>query len=189
MEEIKINDKVQLKSGSSAMMVSKIIDSQVICVWMDKNKKYEKMFSIDHLEIYYISDVANINIKNMTINNKDELYKASLTAFFKNEADNDKLILGLSIAGIGFFISLIKDVATISELGFVTSIIALIMFFATSFLIILIFYYNKKQLLNIISNKGEADEDPVLSMLDKVKYIPFLIAVTASAIFVLALIF
>jgi hypothetical protein len=127
-------------------------------------------------------------MKKIKINYKDELYKASLTAFFKNEADNDKLILGLSIAGIGFFISLIKD-DTISELGFVISIIALIMFFATSFLIIVIFYYNRKQFLNIISSKGDADENPTLSTLDKVKYIPFSIAVIASAIFVLVLIF
>jgi amino acid transporter len=123
------------------------------------------------------------------IDYKDELYKASLIAFFKNEADNDKLILGLSIAGIGFFISLIKNMAVINELGVVTFIIALIMFFITSFLIILIFYYNRRQFLNIISSKGDADEDPTLSKLDKVKYIPFLIAVIASAILVFTLIF
>jgi hypothetical protein len=99
------------------------------------------------------------------------------------------LILGLSIAGIGFFISLIRDSITISELGFITAVVALLMFFITSFLIILIFYYNREQFLNIISNKGKSDENPVLSILDKVKYTPFAIAVIVSAIFVLSLIF
>ena len=36
-----------------------------------------------------------------------ELYKASLTAFFQNELEHDKIILGLSTAGIGFFIAIL----------------------------------------------------------------------------------
>ncbi|ORU92377.1 MAG: hypothetical protein A6F72_04720 [Cycloclasticus sp. symbiont of Poecilosclerida sp. N] len=123
------------------------------------------------------------------LNKEHELYKASLLAFFKNESDNDKLILGLSVAGIGFFISLIKDLDEISEIMFISSIMALVMFFITGILIMLVFYYNRKQLLKIMENTGNADETPELTVLDKVKYIPFSIAVITSAIFAVALFF
>jgi hypothetical protein len=125
------------------------------------------------------------------IDYKDELYKASLIAFFKNEADNDKLILGLSVAGIGFIISIVRGESIVFSCNLlsVTMFISLFCFLITILSIVLIFYYNKKQLLNIISSKGDADEDPTLSTLDKVKYIPFLIAVAASVTFVFTLIF
>jgi len=66
----------------------------------------------------------------MTQDEKDEeLYKASLSAFFQNELEHDKIILGLSTAGIGFFIAIFQtQEGKISEVMFIASILSLIMF-------------------------------------------------------------
>ena len=61
-----------------------------------------------------------------------ELYKASLTAFFQNELEHDKIILGLSTAGIGFFIAIFQQDKVVSEIMYITSIIALSMFAFTA---------------------------------------------------------
>ncbi|RUM46281.1 MAG: hypothetical protein DSY46_00240, partial [Hydrogenimonas sp.] len=55
----------------------------------------------------------------------EELYKAALQAFFKNELENDKTILNLSIAAIGFFMALfVNKKFQITEIMFITSTIA-----------------------------------------------------------------
>ncbi len=128
--------------------------------------------------------------KKITQNEKDtELYKASLSAFFQNELEHDKIILALSTAGIGFFIAIFKSQeGKISEVMFVTSIIALVMFAITVLMILGIFVYNKKQIISIITNSGKSEEIKELTMLDKTKYIPFGIAIAASMIFTLSLV-
>lgn len=118
-----------------------------------------------------------------------ELYKASLTAFFQNELEHDKIILGLATAGIGFFIAIFQQGKVISETMHITSIIALFMFAFTVLIILGIFIFNKKQLISIIINSGKSDEIKELTILDKTKYIPFGIAIICSMIFTLSLIF
>ena len=118
-----------------------------------------------------------------------ELYKASLTAFFQNELEHDKIILGLSTAGIGFFIAIFQQDKVVSEIMYIASIIALSMFAFTVLIILGIFIFNKKQLISIIANSGKSDEIKELTLLDKTKYIPFGIAILCSVIFTLSLIF
>lgn len=127
----------------------------------------------------------------MTQQEKDEeLYKASLEAFFNNELEADKTILGLSVAAIGFYMALFlnKDFQ-ITEIMFITIIIALISFLAVSSMIMLIFFRNKKQILHIIETTGGLKEDLFLDFLDKWKYLPFVIGILCSIIFTLSLIY
>lgn len=119
-----------------------------------------------------------------------ELYKASLEAFFNNELEADKTILGLSVAAIGFYMALFlnKDFH-ITEIMFITIIIALISFLTVSSMIMLIFNRNKKQILHIIETTGGIKEDLFLDFLDKWKYAPFVLGILCSIIFTLSLVF
>lgn len=129
-------------------------------------------------------------MENSSINKNHELYKASLSAFFKNEADNDKLILGLSVAGIGFFISLLTEPNEINTIMSCLIILSLVTFSLTVFFVLRIFYYNKKQILRIIESTGEeVSEISELVKLDKIKYISFCIAIITAIIFTIFLIF
>jgi preprotein translocase subunit SecG len=119
-----------------------------------------------------------------------ELYKASLPAFFMNEIETDKNILTLSVGIIGFYSVLLtgKDFV-LSEIMFISLIIAILFLGVTIAMVLSVFAQNKKQLLSIISTNGKGEEDPHLSFLDKHKYKPFAIAIIASIIFMLALIY
>lgn len=119
-----------------------------------------------------------------------ELYKASLPAFFTNELEADKTILGLSVAAIGFFMALFlnKDIQ-ITEVMFITIIIALVSFLTVSSMIIGIFIRNKKQLLHIVQTTGGVEEDTLLDILDRWKYLPFVIGIVCSIIFTLSLMY
>ena len=119
-----------------------------------------------------------------------ELYKASLPAFFMNEIETDKNILTLSVGIIGFYSVLLtgKDFV-LSEIMFISLIIAILFLGVTIAMVLSVFAQNKKQLLSIISTNGKGEEDPHLSFLDKHKYKPFAIAIIASIVFMLALIY
>lgn len=120
----------------------------------------------------------------------EELYKASLSAFFNNELESDKTLLGLSIAAIGFYMALFinKDVS-FTAMMFMGTTISLLSFAITSVMVLCVFVLNKKQLIKIIATTGKADEDPVLDFLDKWKYFPFAIGVIASAVFTISLMY
>ncbi|NBK98196.1 MAG: hypothetical protein EOM50_09270 [Erysipelotrichia bacterium] len=120
---------------------------------------------------------------------EEELYKASLQAFFQNELEHDKTVLGLSTAALGFYIAIFQSDKEISEVMFITSIIAIVMFAITILLILLIFIYNKKLLMSIIKTSGKGEEIKELSILDKTKYIPFAMGILMSIIFTLSLIY
>ena len=119
-----------------------------------------------------------------------ELYKASLPAFFMNEIETDKNILTLSVGIIGFYSVLLtgKDFV-LSEIMLISLIIAILFLGVTIAMVLSVFAQNKKQLLSIISTNGKGEEDPHLSFLDKHKYKPFAIAIIASIVFMLALIY
>ena len=119
-----------------------------------------------------------------------ELYKASLPAFFMNEIETDKNILTLSVGIIGFYSVLLtgKDFV-LSEIMFISLIIAILFSGVTIAMVLSVFAQNKKQLLSIISTNGKGEEDPHLSFLDKHKFKPFAIAIIASIVFMLALIY
>lgn len=127
----------------------------------------------------------------MTNEDKEkELYKASLPAFFMNEIETDKNILTLSVGIIGFYSVLLtgKDFV-LSEIMFISLIISILFSGITIAMVLSVFTQNKKQLLSIIATNGKGEEDPHLSFLDKHKYKPFAIAIIASIVFILALIY
>lgn len=120
----------------------------------------------------------------------EELYKAALPAFFNNELESDKTLLGLSIAAIGFYMALfINQDVYFTSLMFISTTTSLLSFFITSAMILLVFMRNKKQLMKIIATTGKADEDAILDFLDKWKYFPFAIGVISSAIFTISLMY
>lgn len=120
----------------------------------------------------------------------EELYKAALPAFFNNELESDKTLLGLSIAAIGFYMALFinKDIY-FTAMMFICTTTSLLSFFITSAMILLVFMRNKKQLMKIIVTTGKADEDSLLDFLDKWKYFPFVIGVIASVVFTISLMY
>lgn len=117
-----------------------------------------------------------------------ELYKASLEAFFNNELESDKTILGLSVAAIGFYMALFlnKDLQ-ITGIMFSAIVVSLLCFLIVSGMILWIFIHNKNQLLHIIETTGGIKEDPTLDLLDKWKYWPFVIGMVCSIIFTILL--
>lgn len=119
-----------------------------------------------------------------------ELYKASLPAFFMNEIETDKNILTLSVGIIGFYSVLLtgKDFV-LSEIMFISLIIAILFSGINIAMVLSVFAQNKKQLLSIISTNGKGEEDPHLSFLDKHKYKSFVVTIIASIVFMLALIY
>ena len=127
----------------------------------------------------------------MTNNEKEkELYKAALPAFFMNEIETDKIILTLSIGAIGFYSALLTNGSLqLTEIMFISTIIAVILYGITVAMVIGVFAQNKKQLLSIISGNGVGEEDPHLTFLDNHKYKPFIGAVIASIVFMLSLLF
>lgn len=119
-----------------------------------------------------------------------ELYKASLPAFFMNEIETDKNILTLSVGIIGFYSVLLtgKDFV-LSEIMFISLIIAILFSGVTIAMVLSVFAQNKKQLLSIISTNGKGEENPHLTFLDKHKYKSFVVTIIASIVFMLALIY
>lgn len=126
----------------------------------------------------------------LTQDEKDkELYKVALPAFFQNELENDKTILGLCTASIGFYIAIFQTNMKVTELMFIVSQIALAMLLITIIIILYIFVLNRKQILSIVLNNGRSDEDKILEKLDEYKYYPFAIAMISSVIFAYSIIF
>ncbi len=119
-----------------------------------------------------------------------ELYKASLPAFFMNEIETDKIILTLSVGAIGFYSALLtgKNIL-LTEIMFISMILAVILYGVTVAMVIGVFAQNKKQLISIISTNGKGEEDPHLTFLDKHKYKPFMSAIVFSIVFMLALMY
>ncbi|ADD67882.1 hypothetical protein Dacet_1110 [Denitrovibrio acetiphilus DSM 12809] len=119
--------------------------------------------------------------------NKDyELYKASLTAFFQNELEHDKSLLSISIAAIGFYIALFSTSnIKVDNISCIVILIAVSSYAFTILIILLIFYYNKKQILEIISNPTNAKDIEMLDFWDKFKYFPFIFGCLASVIYFL----
>ncbi|NOQ32255.1 MAG: hypothetical protein GQ570_14155 [Helicobacteraceae bacterium] len=127
----------------------------------------------------------------MTQEEKDqELYKASLPAFFMNEIETDKIILTLSVGAIGFYSALLTgESILLTDVMNISMVLAVILYGVTTAMVIGVFAQNKKQLISIISNNGKADENPKLTFLDEHKYKPFISAIFFSIVFMLALMY
>lgn len=130
-------------------------------------------------------------MENITQEEKErELYKASIPAFFMNEIETDKIILTLSVGAIGFYSALLTGKSILlTEVMFISMILAVLLYGVTVAMVISVFAQNKKQLISIISTNGKGEEDPHLSFLDKHKYKPFISAIVLSIVFMLALLY
>jgi len=126
----------------------------------------------------------------MSLNKAEELYKASLPAFFSNEIESDKIILTLSVGAIGFYSALLTgNSLKLTGIMLVLMGLAVLLYGVTIAMVIGVFVQNKKLLLSIIEGDGESDENPHLTFLDKYKYMPFIGAVIFSIVFMLVLMF
>lgn len=115
---------------------------------------------------------------------KEELHKASLSAFIQNGIEQDKVLLSLNIASIGFFINfLLKfELETKSDLMiFFIVIVSMMSFLISAASILGIFNQNKKYLLKLL--KGNFENDKLLGFLDKTKLIFFIVGVIFGIIF------
>ena len=114
---------------------------------------------------------------NLTQKNDKYLYKNAFPAFFNNEIESDKLIVVVSLAIIGFLLSVLLDAnVKITMLLMVCIGISLICFFVTTIMIIFIFKYNKEHMLNIMRG-NLTSEHKCLKHLDDWKYGVFLIGI------------
>jgi len=123
-------------------------------------------------------------------NKKDEeLYRVALQVFFKNEIESDKILLALSVGAIGFYTSILTKQMSLSKIMLGSMSIALLFYVFTIAVILVIFFRNKKELLYAIENNGRGRESMLLKYLDIFKYLFFIIAIVASLVFVLFLMF
>lgn len=115
---------------------------------------------------------------------KEELHKVSLSAFVKNGIEQDKVLLSLNIASIGFFANYLSkfEVLSKSDLMILSIvIIAMLSFLLSASLILTIFSQNKKYLMQLL--KGNFSNDKLLSFLDTAKLVSFIVGVIFGIIF------
>jgi hypothetical protein len=89
-----------------------------------------------------------------------EFYSQAVSAFFLTSLELDKSYLTISVAALGFWITLIatlKEGLFVSTFGVVFCVISLLAFAATCLLVLNIFHFNKDAILEIVSAPpGEA---------------------------------
>jgi len=115
---------------------------------------------------------------------KEELHKVSLSAFVRNGIEQDKVLLSLNIASIGFFVNYLSnfEVSSKSDLMILSVvIIAMLSFLISASAILTIFGQNKKYLMQLL--KGNFSDDKLLSFLDRAKLVSFIIGVIFGIIF------
>jgi len=115
---------------------------------------------------------------------KEELHKVSLSAFVKNGIEQDKVLLSLNIASIGFFVNYLSkfEISSKSDLMILSIvIIAMLSFLISASSILTIFSQNKKYLMQLL--KENFNDDKLLSFLDTAKLVSFIIGVIFGIIF------
>lgn len=108
-----------------------------------------------------------------------EFFSQGVAAWFNSALEHDKSLLSLSVAGIGFLIS-IMQVSVDSVFTLVIYVSAIFSFLVCIVSILMIFKRNKKHILDVFS--GETDDDSILNILDSTASFSFLTAMLLSAI-------
>ena len=122
--------------------------------------------------------------KDLTQKEKDKtLYKAAVQAFFLNEIESDKMLLGISSGGIGLLATLLSNYQQIYCLLVLLAIICFIAFGMTVISIIQIFKLNKKQVLQIMENNGIPKTNPSFKILNTCRDFSFLIGIFFFSLF------
>jgi glucan phosphoethanolaminetransferase (alkaline phosphatase superfamily) len=167
-------------------------------MFLRKQKKVQKVLrrcvSKHHLilnsENYILNLMEEKKEENLAFK-KEELHKAALNAYINISNEFDKLIFGISIAGIGFLLNyFIKDFKLASQPDLIilfSGIFSIISFSITTLIILFgIFPGNKSFLLKIL--KGKYEEPPILKKLDSLVAFSFFIGILNTIIFAIIII-
>jgi hypothetical protein len=110
--------------------------------------------------------------KNEELNRQKELefYSQAVSAFFLTSLELDKSYLTISVAALGFWITLIatlKEGLFVSTFGVVFCVISLLAFMATCLLVLNIFHFNKDAILEIVNAKPGDAPGPTNKKIEK----------------------
>lgn len=115
---------------------------------------------------------------------KEELHKTALSAFVQNGLEQDKVLLSLNVASIGFFINYLTSFKLESKSDLMMLIIiglSIVCFLISTASILLIFSENKKYLKELL--KDNFQDNKLLEIFDKIRLWAFILAVLFGVIF------
>jgi len=115
---------------------------------------------------------------------KEELHKTALSAFVQNGLEQDKILLSLNVASIGFFINFLISFKIESKSDLMTLIViglSIVCFLISTASILLIFSENKKYLKELLKNNFQ--DNKLLDILDKVRLWTFILGIIFGVIF------
>lgn len=115
---------------------------------------------------------------------KEELHKTALSAFVQNGLEQDKILLSLNVASIGFFINFLTSFKIETKSGLMTLIViglSILCFLISTTSILLIFSENKKYLKELLKNNFQDNKS--LDILDKVRLWTFILGIIFGVIF------
>lgn len=112
-----------------------------------------------------------------------EFRSQSYASYFNTIMEKDKSILTLSVAGIGFLITILQITESISRYQFAFFVIAAFFYLISIFCMITIFSKNGDFIINMTTDKSTEVIQYKLKILDKIAIISFGIAIILSIIF------
>lgn len=115
---------------------------------------------------------------------KEELHKTALSAFVQNGLEQDKILLSLNVASIGFFINFLTTFKIESKSGLMMLIIiclSILCFLISTVSVLWSFYENKVYLKALL--KGNFQDNKLLSILEKIGLWTFVFGIIFSVIF------
>lgn len=115
---------------------------------------------------------------------KEELHKTTLSAFVQNGLEQDKILLSLNVASIGFFINFLisfKIEAKSDSMILIIIGMSILCFLISTASILLIFAENKKYLKELLKNNFQ--DNKLLNILDKVRLWTFVFGIIFGVIF------
>ncbi|HHQ4680307.1 hypothetical protein [Aeromonas veronii] len=109
-----------------------------------------------------------------------EFKSQSYASFYNTAMEKDKSILTLSVAGIGFLITLLQLTSNITFFDIAFFVLAAISFLAAIFCIISIFDKNSKFIIDLTTGKDVKVKQYQLEQLDKIAIRTFYIGIVMS---------
>ena len=110
-----------------------------------------------------------------------EFYSQGVAAWFNSALEHDKSLLTLSVAGVGFLVSIMQMENAIDCVCTLILFIGAILSFVVCLASVLwIFKRNKKHIMDVFN--GKKDSDSVLGILDNIASYSFMIAMLLSAL-------
>lgn len=109
-----------------------------------------------------------------------EFKSQSYASFYNTKMEKDKSILALSVAGLGFLITLLKlsDTLSIYDMSFFA--LATVSFLTAIYSIITVFEKNAEFIIDLVQNKDIEVKQHVLSTLDNRAIVAFYLAIVFS---------